>query len=49
MVHWEINSSWSAQLNLNNLLDKWYYTSIGTSSVVYGEPRNFMLNVNARF
>jgi len=49
MVHWEINPSWSAQLNLNNLLDKWYYTNIGTSSVVYGEPRNFMLNVNARF
>jgi len=49
MVNWEINQAWSAQLNVNNLLDKWYYTSIGTSRVAYGEPRNFMLNVNARF
>jgi len=49
MVRWEINPFWSAQLNLNNVLDKWYYTSVGTSTVVYGEPRNFMLNVNARF
>jgi len=49
MIHWEINPSWSAQLNLNNVLDKWYYTSVGTSTVVYGEPMNFMLNVNTRF
>jgi len=49
MIHREINRAWSVQLNINNLLDKWYYTSVGTSTVVYGEPRNFMFNLNARF
>jgi len=47
-----VNPSLGKNLELgwkNEYHDDLLNTSVGTSSVVYGEPRNFMLNLNARF
>ena len=49
MVSWDINPQWTARLNVNNLFDKYYYSSISTSSVMYGEPRGYMLTLTGRF
>lgn len=48
MVRFDINDAWSAQLNINNLFDKSYYT--GASGIAtWGEPRNAMLSLVTRF
>ncbi|ELC5005252.1 TonB-dependent receptor [Salmonella enterica] len=41
MARWNINKNFSAQLNVNNIFDKQYYTH--ERSYVSGAPRNFML------
>lgn len=41
MARWNINKNFSAQLNVNNLFDKNYYTH--ERSYISGEGRNFML------
>lgn len=42
-----VNEHIDTRLNLNNLFDKTYYSSItNNASVVYGEPRNLMFSVN---
>ncbi|RDD69891.1 TonB-dependent receptor domain-containing protein [Paracoccus versutus] len=48
MVRYDINDRWSAQLNVNNLFDKTYFTNAG-SIATYGEPRNAMLTLVSRF
>lgn len=43
---YQFNDNFSAQLNINNLLDKKYYSNVGFYDGVYwGEPRNVRLNL----
>lgn len=51
LVEYRINPTWQLSLNMNNLLDKWYYRTVGTSTLgnYYGEPRNWMLTLRGRF
>jgi outer membrane receptor for ferric coprogen and ferric-rhodotorulic acid len=50
-VQYRINRNWQAVLNLNNLFDKVYYRTVGTSAGNnwYGEPRNVMLTLRGSF
>ncbi|MCH3717454.1 TonB-dependent receptor, partial [Campylobacter coli] len=43
MVGYDIDSNIKAQINLNNVFDKKYYSGIGNNSMVYGSPRNVTL------
>jgi outer membrane receptor for ferric coprogen and ferric-rhodotorulic acid len=47
----DIDTNWQAALSVNNVLDKRYYLSQDTPSndVWYGEPRNFMIRIDASF
>jgi outer membrane receptor for ferric coprogen and ferric-rhodotorulic acid len=47
MARYRISKELSATLNLNNLLDKTYYSSAYGN--YYGDPRNVMLSLNYRF
>ena len=43
---YRFNDNFSAQFNINNLLDKKYYSNVGFYNGVYwGEPRNVMVNL----
>lgn len=48
---YEINSNLNLSLNVNNIFDKKYYSTIGTSGYgnFYGEPRNFLLTLKAKY
>ncbi|MEJ0037894.1 MAG: TonB-dependent receptor [Gammaproteobacteria bacterium] len=48
---YQVDSRWSAALNVNNLLDRTYYETVGGSGAgnYYGEPRNLMLSVRGSF
>lgn len=48
---YQINENWSAALNINNVFDKRYYSSLFSPqwNNRYGEPRNVMLNIKADF
>ncbi|MBO3273703.1 TonB-dependent receptor domain-containing protein [Pseudomonas schmalbachii] len=50
-IDYLIDENWSTTLNLNNLFDKRYYQTVGTSANgnFYGEPRNFVLTVRSKF
>jgi outer membrane receptor for ferric coprogen and ferric-rhodotorulic acid len=50
-VGYRIDDTWSVAVNGNNLFDRKYYRTIGTSGYgnYYGDPRNFMLTVKADF
>ena len=50
-LDYQIDNNWSATLNANNLFDKKYYSTVGTSAYnnFYGDPRNFMLTVRSKF
>ena len=48
MVRYDINDTWSAQLNISNLFDKSYYHSASVAAI-YGEPRNATLTLVSRF
>lgn len=50
-LDYQIDRNWSATLNANNLFDKKYYSTVGTSAYnnFYGDPRNFMLTVRSKF
>ncbi len=50
-VQYRINRNWSATLNVNNLFDKTYYKTVGTSGGGnwYGDPRNAMLTLRGAF
>lgn len=50
MASYAINRHASVQLNVNNLLDKKYYRTVGFyDSVFWGEPRNISLAVRTAF
>ena len=43
---YQFNDNFSAQLNINNLLDKKYYSNVGFyDGVNWGEPRNVRLSL----
>jgi outer-membrane receptor for ferric coprogen and ferric-rhodotorulic acid len=46
-----IDSHWRVALNVNNIFDRIYYQGLGTSygSNWYGEPRNFLLRIDAKY
>jgi len=47
MARYRLTRELSATVNLNNLLDKKYYSS--AAGGFYGDPRNVMLSLNYRF
>ena len=47
---YEISKNLSAQLNINNLFDKEYYSNIVYDmQYIYGDPRNTTLSLNYKF
>jgi TonB-dependent siderophore receptor len=46
-VAYQIDKNWSAALNVNNIFDRVYYQTIGTTTSLnwYGPPRNAMLTL----
>ncbi|GLO13321.1 ligand-gated channel [Pseudomonas putida] len=50
-LDYKIDEHWSATLNGNNLFDKKYYSTVGTSQYnnFYGDPRNFMLTIRGKY
>ncbi len=50
-VQYRLDESWNLALNLNNLFDKRYYYTLGTTTYGnhYGEPRNVMLTLRGSF
>lgn len=51
MVEYDVDQNWTVALNGNNLFDRRYYASVGTSEYgnYYGEPRNFTLTLRGTF
>jgi outer-membrane receptor for ferric coprogen and ferric-rhodotorulic acid len=47
---YQLSRNWQVALNVNNVFDKRYYLSQDTPSATfwYGEPRNFMLRIDAK-
>lgn len=50
-VGYDLTPDWSLALNVNNIFDKRYYSSLGTSlnSNFYGEPRSVTVSLRGRF
>ncbi|WP_442113806.1 TonB-dependent siderophore receptor [Pseudomonas sp. NUPR-001] len=50
-LEYQIDKNWSATVNANNIFDKKYYQTVGTSANgnFYGEPRNFTLTLRASY
>jgi len=50
-ARYQINRNWSATVNLNNVFDKTYYSSLThfVNGSYYGDPRNVMLTVRGTF
>lgn len=48
---YEINDKWSAAINLNNVFDESYFQTVSNANGrnFYGEPRNVMLSIRARY
>jgi outer-membrane receptor for ferric coprogen and ferric-rhodotorulic acid len=48
---YQFDSHWRAALSVNNVFDRVYYQSLGNpqNSNWYGEPRNFLLRIDAQF
>ncbi|WP_110970701.1 TonB-dependent siderophore receptor [Pseudomonas huaxiensis] len=51
LVEYKVDDHWTVALNGNNLFDRRYYASVGTSEYgnYYGEPRNFTLTLRGTF
>jgi len=51
LVEYRVDEHWDLTLNGNNLFDKKYYETVGTSTYgnYYGEPRNFMLTLRGTY
>jgi iron complex outermembrane receptor protein/outer membrane receptor for ferric coprogen and ferric-rhodotorulic acid len=51
MVQYRIDPRWTLTLNVNNLFDKTYYQTLGStfSNNLYGAPRNAMLTLRGSF
>ncbi|MFU8927155.1 TonB-dependent siderophore receptor [Acinetobacter puyangensis] len=50
-IGYQINPNWQAALQINNVFDKTYLNNPGTTFYynIYGEPRNFMLTLRAKY
>jgi len=49
-LNYRIDSSWEAQLNVENLLDRRYFKSAySDNNISPGAPRSLRLTMNARF
>ncbi|MBK5005543.1 TonB-dependent siderophore receptor [Pseudomonas sp. S32] len=48
---YQVNSNFDVALNLNNLFDKRYYSTVGRSGYgnFYGEPKNYVVTLRAKF
>ena len=48
---YQLSRNWQLALNVNNVFDKRYYLSEETPNAFfwYGEPRNFMLRIDAKY
>ncbi len=48
---YQLTSHWSAALNVNNLFDRTYYQTVGSSGGgnFYGDPRNYVVSVHGAF
>jgi outer-membrane receptor for ferric coprogen and ferric-rhodotorulic acid len=48
---YQLSRNWQVALNVNNVFDKHYYLSEDTPSPTfwYGDPRNFMLRIDAKY
>jgi outer membrane receptor for ferric coprogen and ferric-rhodotorulic acid len=48
---YQLSPNWQVALSVNNVFDKRYYLSQNTSGLElwYGEPRNFMLRIDAKY
>lgn len=51
LVKYQVNRNWTAALNVNNLFDKRYYSSMTAlvNGSYYGDPRNVMLTLRGAF
>ncbi|UVL62493.1 TonB-dependent receptor [Pseudomonas sp. B21-032] len=51
LVEYKVDEHWDLTLNGNNLFDKKYYQTVGTSTYgnYYGDPRNFMLTLRGTY
>jgi len=51
MLDYQVDEHWNVALNGNNLFDRKYYQTVGTSTYgnSYGDPRNFMITVRATY
>ncbi|OLS60877.1 TonB-dependent siderophore receptor [Pseudomonas putida] len=51
LVEYKVDQNWTVALKGNNLFDRRYYESVGTSEYgnYYGEPRNFTLTLRGEF
>ena len=50
MARYDVNKHLSVTARVNNLFDKKYYREYGFyNGLIYGEPRNFMANVQVRY
>lgn len=51
LVEYKVDTNWTVALKGNNLFDRRYYESVGTSEYgnYYGEPRNFVLTLRGVF
>jgi len=48
-LYWDINKTWHAQLNVNNVFDKRYLVQLSNRRIWWGEPRSYTLTLNGRF
>lgn len=50
-IDYQIDQRWSVALNVNNIFDKRYYQTVGTSrnANFYGDPVNAMLSLRGKF
>lgn len=50
-AEYEVSEQFSIAANLNNIFDKTYYSTIGSAGYgnFYGDPRNFLVSLRARF
>lgn len=51
LLEYQVDEHWNVALNGNNLFDRRYYQTVGTSTYgnSYGDPRNFMVTVRATY
>jgi outer membrane receptor for ferric coprogen and ferric-rhodotorulic acid len=45
----KLNRNWQVALTVNNVLDKRYYLSQSGVNLWHGDPRNFMLRIDAKY